>query len=94
MEKTRHTPGPWSVIPGGNRPEVVHTVRFGWGCGCICNVESPNPIQDARLIAAAPDLLEFARAYAETWIAAGGMPLDDASLRDMCRAAIEKAEGR
>lgn len=50
--------------------------------------------QRARLIAAAPDLLEALKAFEECFVVAGGMPFDDDTIVEMARAAIAKAEGR
>ena len=50
-----HTPGPWSLERDSNKvPEFV----FG-GDVCVCDfgIEAPKP-EDARLIAAAPELYQ------------------------------------
>lgn len=59
----------------------------------IAHALGPDCHANARLIAAAPRLLEFAKAYAELSVAAGGMAPDDATLDEMCRDAIAAAEG-
>lgn len=54
-----HTPGPWNLERDCNGvPEFV----FG-GDTCVCDfgIEAPKP-EDARLIAAAPELLEVCEA--------------------------------
>lgn len=96
-----HTPGPWYADGGLN---AVYTES---NPGRVATVESVNSYvraADARLIAAAPDLLVIAKAYArecqccfgsgvrESTIEAG-KPVDCQHCRD-ARAAIAKAEGR
>lgn len=90
--KTQHTPGPWKARPpqGG---------RFGWGIvpanaaiPWITTLDSygdrphyeAEQEANARLISAAPELLEALRAVI------GGKYLSDAMK--MARAAIRKAE--
>lgn len=86
MSETKHTPGPWTYEPGDSME-----------CGCIwaparmvCDfIEDPNEA-DARLIAAAPDLLEALRAVDVLF----GHLARDSTQRiwlDNARAAIAKA---
>ncbi|WP_225037905.1 hypothetical protein [Pseudomonas aeruginosa] len=92
MSKQSHTPGPWV-----SRNNMV----FG-GKKCICsnvNAASPNPqniaedvamsIANARLMAAAPDLLE-ALQQAVTSMQDSGYPNDSLVIR-AARQAITKA---
>lgn len=63
MEKFKGTPGPWLVNvigPHWNNKSLTHIeVTFGEDGECVCDtVYSPD---DAKLIAAAPDLLEALR---------------------------------
>lgn len=73
--QTEHTPGPWEAIKGlnesdemrcgvvadrGERKYLVATIENG-APGDICDTEFAN----ARLIAAAPELLEALRPFAE-----------------------------
>ena len=62
-----HTPGPWKIFDGWgasrDRPVVVDSIPDIDGkcvANCICHVASSNDNAEAnaRLIAAAPDLLE------------------------------------
>lgn len=70
-----HTPGPWRVVAvdwsgdGNARFEIKGITRTG--------------LADARLIAAAPALLEACKAALS----------DDQPYIEKCRAAIAKAEG-
>lgn len=92
MTKAQHTPGPWKKENGN----VLIPVYPG-----DAGVETLRPILEsrvgeaeanARLIAAAPDLLEAL----ETLLAAASGPLEGRSdandrILDSCRAAIAKA---
>ena len=82
-----HTPGPWTVTPdsfvmAGSRPSIgvariiTHAQEF---------------VANARLIAAAPDLLEACRAVLLARIVC---PEDMSAEVELVRAAIAKAEGR
>lgn len=85
-----HTSGPWQVQITGGEVECVS----GAGPGLWAVVQGPDydtRAANARLIAAAPDLLEALEAIAEmTHNAAGGM---HAEIYDAARAAIAKAKG-
>jgi hypothetical protein len=92
-----HTPGPWSVI-NGRITEAMYVaspdgIVAAWDA---CRVD-PQTRRDAKLIAAAPELLEEARRVAEylqrvciTW-PKSTEPLE---LRGRLLATIAKAEGR
>lgn len=94
MSKQKHTPGPWSILDGAILSDKInaygnfHIARFDRG-------DDPNTAEDyanARLIAAAPDLLEACKKYV------GELEIDDIGQRDMegaekaIRAAIAAAE--
>jgi len=79
---SKHTPGPWTVVADGP-----------WVCGkdgfTVALVQTSAPASEtlkanARLIAAAPELLAAARAVVEIG--------DKASMSNLCHA-IAKAEG-
>ncbi|HZX80492.1 MAG TPA: hypothetical protein VFE72_06035 [Lysobacter sp.] len=56
-----HTPGPWAVCetPANEYWRVGETIGYAVPCGQrICDVALINREANARLIAAAPDLLE------------------------------------
>jgi hypothetical protein len=95
IEQLTHTPGPWTVdllrsdrsrvirIQDGNGNDIAQTTN-----GYPREVAEPN----ARLIAAAPELLAAARALLAIYDEhLGGLGL--AGVRQ-ARAAIAKAEGR
>ena len=100
-EKVAHTPGPWRVSPTNDC--VIEIEKHG-------NIALVNLARmsaaDARLIAAAPDLLALAKRYASecAWCSGTGtiehVPFDNGvSSTSKCiqcadiRAVIEKAEG-
>jgi hypothetical protein len=81
----RHTPGPWEA-----KEEYVHGRN---GYGLICEVID-SPEGDARLIAAAPEMLE---ALEQIDLLVSGLmdpPMDmtwDQAIKAVCRQAIAKA---
>ena len=81
-----HTPGPWSVSPASGGGLIVHRA-----------VQSLQvfPVEDAHLIAAAPELYEaLSLVGALLWNPAsvGGYRIDE--IRNKANTAIAKAEGR
>lgn len=95
---SKHTPGPWKLI---DRGESFELARYWIGAGEtdwrgpseICSVLTNKDTKaNARLIAAAPEMLEALKA-------ALGMssPIDryeNAKLFELIEAAIAKAEGK
>ena len=85
----KHTPGPWVATHANGNDFIVKAgdIEVVAGCGCY---GSPymrgNPDADARLIAAAPDLLEALQ---------GVLRVADRATDefDAARAAIAKATG-
>lgn len=99
------TPGPWTAnLEGAHWNHAggfsVETRIAGVGLFVICGragvpTRADESHANARLIVAAPDLLDAAK-QALTWCDRGG-PIDWALItpfRDALRAAIAKAEGR
>lgn len=89
-----HTPGPWNLERDCNGvPEFV----FG-GDTCVCDfgIEAPKP-EDARLITAAPELLEVIREAvdsAEREMAKGRKASPGlATWLEKARAALAKVRG-
>ncbi len=84
---SEHTPGPWEVATKPNGNGTRTTVETEWG-----NFVALTGETDARLIAAAPDLLEACKAIVETY-ARHNVPPDAYIARDLpaLRAAIAKA---
>lgn len=95
-ESTGHTPGPWRINRFGGYRAIEQEDRGGQ---CTVVIDHVRSEADARLVAAAPDLLAAAKA-AERIIGefmADG-PLADDDLRDRVTldalgAAIARAEG-
>lgn len=100
---TKHTQGPWYFEPtrrpnGGfnivqDRPSGVVVVKPGDEYNCYGNIDNEA---DAKLIAAAPDLLEALRELDECYCEAGNdLSKEDRHRHRMtlikARAAIEKA---
>jgi hypothetical protein len=79
---SEHTPGPWKVERIGRRYDVVSEG------GIVCALAQWTPAvdeADARLIAAAPDLLETLECIAAI--------TSDHEIRELAHAAIAKATG-
>lgn len=89
MSKAKHTPGPWASHHADG--VVSAAVTAGNGTSRFVTVARHCSIDDARLIAAAPELLD-ACAFALTILEALGNGSGDAA--SACRAAIAKAEGQ
>ena len=95
---SKHTPGPWSYI--GNGDVVAKSNKYCGGEKDIASVFLTVNDEDeanARLIAAAPDLLEALKACAD-WLDWLVTPHDDpkgahAAHIKQARAAIAKATG-
>ena len=107
MSEGKHTPGPWWVagdMPGEQElfNPVVRGMRDGTTRITICrtgqNNHQPYEWANARLIAAAPELLAVADAV-EKCLGMAGIDAVDGSLnplealRSSARAAIAKAKG-
>lgn len=91
MSDLKHTPGPWRL----SRVEVLQRIEGPDGLHIATLPFSDRKESNARLIAAAPDLLEAARGALRELCALGGGAklLDDATadvIREL-RAAISKA---
>lgn len=89
-ETVKHTPGPWEVRPNYNSPRRA-IMRGNQRIAVIgeTSLTDGDPGANARLIAAAPDLL-FACRIACRMFAAKGFP-DDSPTWLQCEAAIAKA---
>lgn len=99
---TQHTPGPWVCLHQPDRTAELATVSWvgdwcvgvmtpGFPGGNYRDLDWGSPAADARLIAAAPDLLAACSAYMADR-AEAGCTADSKAVKDM-RAAIAKAEG-
>ena len=90
---SEHTPGPWMVDT-----ETGVVVRRSSFRGVVASIHPYNRTANARLIAAAPDMLaelEDMTNVAEKAIIASGTYAEFAAIRvERARAAIAKAKGR
>lgn len=88
----KFTPGPWSFRTNPN----YSLDFFGGGTALICNVRIANQDANARLIAAAPELLEACIEALENDESCEGFNAAnmDQALREKLRAAIAKAAGK
>lgn len=102
---TAPTPGPWTTGADPTRVESEH--EHGWANDgwIICDCKGPDAVANARLIAAAPELLAALK-LAYDWsrfVAASGMTNTEEfiaelfergeAVQEAARAAIKKAEG-
>ena len=89
--KTKHTPGPWEVFDSHSGIYILDSAEQSAVCRLEWCLEAEA---NARLIAAAPELLA---ALKRLWLYFGvrcdGTPRDWTEWRE-ARAAIDKAEGR
>ena len=89
---TKHTPGPWLIGRGADGYPIIPTrpdsfSPSGQGVAHICKrTMSQEHLSNAHLIAAAPDLLAFAEATAQTFG-------EDTMIGKEARAAIARAKG-
>src|SRR5690554_3495880 len=102
MSKFKGTPGPWGIVSMGDMHAVTALkdgVRYfvtAGGCGCCNEIEECiGKIEDARLIAAAPKLLDAAIMAIEHYDAyfEGSEPPEDLPWVPVMREAIKEALG-
>jgi hypothetical protein len=95
--ETKHTPGPWTltkeralVVDGQALEHQAYMVSSAPGCTIVAAVVATKSAANARLIAAAPELLEALRAI--EWTAGGANDKHNAfQIINIARAAIAKA---
>lgn len=98
----KHTPGPWTV--SGQRTKYVESrIRSGWvqeiaavGPTEADNGYGPQQEANARLIAAAPELLDVVKGFRrklETYVSVYPGDKELRRLLSNCDAAIAKATG-
>ena len=95
MKQTNHTPGPWDVIPARGKmlPHLMGADHSRIALLDDCHAAENERQANARLIAAAPDLLE-ALENAANQIKALDEDYDQRSAYLDAMAAIAKATGR
>jgi hypothetical protein len=100
IDMKQHTPGPWIVHTSGSYIEVgqpwpsdgrekpPHPIGV-----CVARMTGHSPVAhaDARLMAAAPELLEILLAYVE--LEESAAPYSSSPMRERARAIIAKAKG-
>jgi len=84
----KHTPGPWSVATYGCSPDFF-AIKIG---SFSLATKIPNE-QDARLIAAAPDLLVALKQCVPLIVAHANYSGEGVGTLQVVRAAIAKTEG-
>lgn len=92
----KHTPGPWHT----GAEDIAPCIVYGTNGFAICNAvihhgkhSESESIANARLIAAAPELLEAC--HKARALLAGSIPEEDQRIvEDSLRAAIAKATGQ
>lgn len=92
-----HTPGPWKVYNGSlvghsDRIVIKNEDSFDWVCSMQCS-NIPEYNDNARLIAAAPELLEALKGIIEIGKRDTTNPKYDGYFAEAKRA-IAKAEGK
>lgn len=85
-DRTTHTPGPWTQYCHGN--QVYGGDRF-----FITAVQSKRPEADARLIAAAPELLSALKNLLQYIDDHHWGTIPEGATADQARLAITKADG-
>lgn len=95
----KHTPGPWHVHAVDESPWYVIEANNGFVAQCDddgCLITKQDATHNARLIAAAPDLLEALGAFVEQATKVEGFPASYEPYSGalvLARAAIAKAKG-
>ena len=98
---SKHTPGPWIQVRDGRSvcaPSFLGvSVAFCGDCTVVSkegkySISKDEAQANARLVAAAPDLLE-ALLWLADWSETDPNAPGDLSAREVARAAIVKAEG-
>ena len=92
---TQHTTGPWR-LSSGDETEIFSGAKpvARAHCGGLTSVKLPEAEANARLIAAAPDLLALAYDFGQMLTGMDPYTFDDASImRDKIKAIIARATG-
>lgn len=90
-----HTPGPWFIEKNGNYIDITASEGSGFKSERYMRVRGCIELSDARLIAAAPELLEALVNMVE-WIQPDGSFPDNLTVRSAIKeahTAIAKATG-
>ena len=93
MGESKHTPGPWRAEKDRRKWCVMSQY------GRVCTISQWTSLvdqRDARLIAAAPDLLAALKCFLQDErfdVAVGGNPIAVDAMLKQARDAVSKAEG-
>lgn len=98
--KPIHTPGPWRVLHAQLKPGGINYIGVGTKTFGVCSVEwatertqdAVTQIANARLIAAAPDLLAALQRW-EQYARDNAYSDEDCTFLTATRAALSKATG-
>lgn len=90
VETVKSTPGPWTAEKNGGKGAWIKGANGEWSA-MACGTDDENADANARLIAAAPDLLEALKVMID--ITVGDIYSLDPAIT-AARKAIAKAEGR
>lgn len=92
--KTKHTPGPW--IDDGHDGKDTQIVNSKWGAVAhvIYNGDCSQRVANARLIAAAPELLQALEDVILDWETQAAITNANMPSISTARAAIAKATGK
>mgnify|MGYP001617181917 CR=1 FL=1 len=91
---TQHTPGPWHIGPMQKDGASYIQTQHGDALGYVFLGPYPEAGPNARLIAAAPELLQALRALTEIGQTPDGGIILGPQGWDIARAAIAKATGQ
>jgi hypothetical protein len=86
-----HTPGPWNARQINPHKYALDPHLITSGSMHICEVDGAD---DARLIAAAPELLQACELTRQWMLGGQPGPHTDSALLDVIEAAIKKARGQ
>ena len=95
-KEQKHTPGPWETEDRNNDLRVIWSSRKTQVARTDTSIHHSRQEQEAnaRLIAAAPDLIEALKAVQKRYADISGFTIDGENKKtlDIVDAAIEKAE--
>jgi len=93
MRDTKHTPGPWHADQSTDGGWAIVPTE-GFLIAVMAQVPPERIEPNARLIAAAPDLLDALRALVNITMHPQATKADIRMIANEARAAIARAEGR
>ena len=89
MENTKHSPAPWNCSPNMSTSHIYHVYDENNNFFANDEIDCATQVANARLIAAAPELLACLKDFLECGQNAG----HNQQLLINCRAAVAKARG-